>query len=241
MPAEKPAPAPAAAAPAQPGLAAAAPAGKPSITGKVVFKGEPTEAEQIDMSAVKECAGQHPDGAFAEKLVVNANGTLKNVLVRVSAGLPEGQQFPPSATPARLDQKGCQYHPHVVAVMVGQPMTISNSDTFLHNVHALSSENPAFNFAQPTTDPGRKVDPMKAPEVFKVKCDVHPWMGAFVHVLEHPFFSVTGDDGTFTITGLPPGNYTVTAWHESLGEKQQADVKVEEGKPTTVEFSFEAK
>ncbi len=82
---------------------------------------------------------------------------------------------------------------------------------------------------------------MKAPEVFKVKCDVHPWMGAFVHVLEHPFFSVTGDDGTFTITGLPPGNYTVTAWHESLGEKQQADVKVEEGKPTTVEFSFEAK
>ena len=67
--------------------------------------------------------------------------------------------------------------------------------------------------------------------MFKVKCDVHPWMGAFVHVLDHPFFSVTGDDGTFTISGLPPGNYTVTAWHETLGEQQQADVKVEEGKP----------
>jgi plastocyanin len=208
----------------------------------VTFKGEAPEPEQIDMSGVKECAVQHPDGAFAERLVVNGNGTLKNVLVRVSAGLPAGESFPVPQTPARLDQKGCQYYPHVVAVMVGQQMVISNSDTFLHNVHALSNENPAFNFGQPTQDKaGRKVDPMKTPESFKVKCDVHPWMGAFVHVLDHPFFSVTGDDGTFTITGLPPGNYTLTAWHETLGEQQQADVKVEEGKPARVEFNFEAK
>jgi hypothetical protein len=213
-----------------------------SITGKVVFKGEAPEPEQIDMSGVKECSAQHPDGAFAEKLVVNGNGTLKNVLVRVSAGLPEGQKFPLPANAAKLDQKGCQYYPHVVGVMIDQPMLITNSDTFLHNVHALSNENPAFNFGQPTQDrQGRKVDPMKAPEVFKVKCDVHPWMGAFVHVLDHPFFSVTGDDGTFTITGLPAGTYTLTAWHESLGEQQHADVKVEDGKPAAVEFSFEAK
>jgi plastocyanin len=208
----------------------------------VLFKGDAPEPEQIDMSAVKECSSQHPDGAFVEKLVVNSNGTLKNVLVRVSAGLPEGKQFPVPSTTIRLDQKGCQYYPHVVAMMVGQPMVITNSDTFLHNVHALTNDNPAFNFGQPTQDKaGRPVEPMKTPESFKVKCDVHPWMGAFVHVLDHPFFSVTGDDGTFTITGLPPGNYTLTAWQETLGEQQQADVKVEEGKPTTVDFTFEAK
>jgi len=211
-----------------------------SVTGKVTFKGDAPEPEQIDMSGVKECAAQHPDGAFTEGLVVNGNGTLRNVMVRVTAGLPEGQSYPPPP-PVKLDQHGCQYHPHVVGVMVGQQLLVSNSDTFLHNVHALSNQNPAFNFGQPTKDEaGRKVDPMKTAEVFKVKCDVHPWMGAYVHVLDHPFFSVTGEDGSFSLRGLPPGAYTVTAWHETLGEQQQ-EVKIEEGKPATVEFAFEPK
>ena len=191
----------------------------------------------IDMGAVPECARHHPDGAFSEGLVVNENRTLKNVVVWVTAGLPEGASYP-APPPAKLDQKGCQYVPHVIAVMKDQPLVIANSDPFLHNVHSLATQNPAFNFGQPNIDPGKQVEPMKAPEVFKIKCDVHPWMAAFVHVLEHPFFAVTGDDGSFSLRGLPPGVYTLTAWHETLGTKT-AEVKVEAGQPATVDFAFD--
>jgi cytochrome c551/c552 len=236
---QPPAPAAAPSVPTQkPATTPAAPAGAPSVTGKVVFSGEAPEPEQIDMAAVKECAMQHPDGAFAEQLVVNDNKTLRNVVVSVTAGLPEGTNFP-APPPAKLDQKGCQYHPHVLAVMKDQPLLISNSDPFLHNVHSLATQNPAFNFGQPNVDPGRAVDPMKAAEVFKIKCDVHPWMGAFVHVTDHPFFSVTGEDGSFALRGLPPGTYTLTAWHETLGTRT-AEVKVEEGKPASLDFTFDA-
>jgi cytochrome c2 len=224
--------------PAAPAPGPAVPAGAPSVTGKVVFSGEAPPPDQIDMASVKECAQHHPDGAFVESLVVNEKNEMKNVLVRVSAGLPEGSY--PVPPPARLDQKGCQYYPHVLGVMTGQPLAISNSDPFLHNVHSQAQQNPAFNFGQPNVDPGRSIDPMKVPEVFRIKCDVHPWMAAFVHVMEHPFFAVTGDDGTFTLSGLPPGTYTLTAWHETLGEKT-AEVKVEAGKPATADFAFEPK
>ena len=180
---------------------------------------------------------QHPDGAFNETLVVNENKTLRNVVVSVTGGLPEGNY--PAPPPAKLDQKGCQYHPHVLALMKDQPLLISNSDSFLHNVHSLAQQNPAFNFGQPSVDPGKPVDPMKSAEVFKIKCDVHPWMNAWIHVLDHPFFSVTSEDGTFTLRGLPPGKYTLTAWHESLGTKT-AEVTVEQGKPATVDITFDA-
>ena len=205
------------------------------ITGTVKFEGEAPEPAQIDMSAVKECAAQHPDGAFDESLVV-ADGKLANVVVSVKADNLQGE-VPKEA--ASLDQKGCQYHPHVVAVMVGQSLLVKNDDNFLHNVHALSIDNPAFNFGQPTKDPaGRKVDPMKTAERFKVKCDVHPWMGAHVAVFEHPYFAVSKEDGTFKIPGnLPDGEYTLVAWHEKLGE-QEAKVMVSGGKAENADFTF---
>ena len=206
------------------------------ITGTVKLDGEPPEPAQIDMSAVKECAAQHPDGAF-EETIVAADGKLANVVVSVKADNLQGEA---PKDPVVLDQKGCQYHPHVVAVMVGQPIVVKNDDNFLHNVHALSIDNPAFNFGQPTKDPnGRKVDPMKVAERFKIKCDVHPWMGAHMLVFEHPYFAVSKEDGTFKIPGnLPDGEYTLVAWHEKLGE-QEAKVNVSGGK-AEAEFTFKA-
>ena len=207
------------------------------ITGTVKFEGEAPEPAQIDMSAVKECAAQHPDGAIDESLIV-ADGKLVNVVVSVKADNLQGEA---PKEPAVLDQKGCQYNPHVIAVMVGQPLLVKNSDNFLHNVHALSIDNPAFNFGQPTKDTnGRKIDPMKTAERFKVKCDVHPWMGAQVAVFEHPYFGVSKEDGTFKIPGnLPDGEYTLVAWHEKLGEKE-IKVNVAGGKAENADFSFAA-
>ena len=217
------------------------PAADASIVGTVTFNGEAPEPKQVDMAAVKECAVHHPDGAFDEGLVVT-DGRLANVVVWVKPA--DGQELPPRpvpATPAVLDQKGCQYRPHVVAVQVDQPLVVTNSDAFLHNVHALSIDNPAFNFGQPSKDlRGRSVGPMKVAEVFRVKCDVHPWMGAYVHVIDHPYFAVSGEDGTFAIpAGLPDGEYTLAAWHEKLGEKQ-AKVSVRGGKAEGVAFAFES-
>jgi hypothetical protein len=149
--------------------------------------------------------------------------------VVVSVQFPDGLAPPaaPAPSPAMLDQKGCQYRPHVLAVRVGQPIVVSNSDGFLHNIHSLSFANPPFNFGQPTRDPGRNIGPLKAVEVFKVKCD-------------HAFFAVTKEDGAYAIPGgLPDGTYALMAWHEKLGEKRIA-VAVKGGKADAVDFTFEA-
>jgi len=204
------------------------------ITGTVTFEGQAPEPEQIDMAAVKECAMQHPDGAFDESLVVN-DGKLANVVVSIKEA-PAGGAVPKDA--AVLDQKGCQYKPHVIAVMIGQPLKVRNDDPFLHNVHSLAIDNPAFNFGQPNVDPGRAVDPMKVVERFKIKCDVHPWMGAHLSVFDHPYFAVTKEDGTFKIPGnLPDGDYKLVFWHEKLGE-QEKDIKVSGGKAEGADASF---
>ena len=204
------------------GLGVGASASFADITGTVTFKGDAPEPEAIDMAAVKECAQQHPDGAFSETVVVN-DGKLANVVVSVKA--EAGGDVPKEA--AVLDQKGCQYAPHVIAMMVGQPISVRNDDPFLHNVHSLAIDNPAFNFGQPNKDPGRKVDPMKVAERFKIKCDVHPWMSAFVSVFEHPYFAVSKEDGTFTIKGnLPDGEHTLIFWHEKLAPGDGKEMKV---------------
>ena len=218
------------------GLGVGASASFADIKGTINFEGNAPEPEQIDMSAVKECAQQHPDGAFDESVVVN-DGKLANVIISVKEA-PAGGQAP--AAPAVLDQKGCQYKPHVLAVMVGQPIAVRNDDPFLHNVHSLAIDNPAFNFGQPNVDPGRKVDPMKVAERFKIKCDVHPWMSAHVSVFEHPFFAVSKEDGTFTIPGNVAGDeVTLVAWHEKFGE-QEIKVKVSGGKAEGADFTFKA-
>jgi hypothetical protein len=200
------------------------------ITGKVKLDGEAPEARQIDMSGVKECNDQHPDPVFDDVVMVDDEGNLANVVVFIKTDDPGALGGDVPSTPAVLDQQGCVYVPHVLPMMAGQELIIKNSDPFLHNVHSLAQINPAFNFGQPNKDPGKKVDSPRAAENIKVKCDVHPWMSAYIVVLEHPFFGVSQEDGSFTIPGeLPDGEYTLQAWHERFGT-QEVQVSVQGGK-----------
>lgn len=214
-------------------LAAFAAVGKADITGKVNLDGKAPEQKEIDMSGVKECAAQHADPVIEENVVADDKGNLANVIVAIKK--VEGQDLPGDAPadPAVLDQQGCQYVPHVLPMMTGQAFKVKNSDAFLHNVHSLSTTNPPFNFGQPTKDEGKEIESPKAAEYFRVKCDVHPWMSAYIGVFEHPYFAVTKPDGTYEIkTGsLPDGEYTVTFWHEKYAsEPVEAKVTLKDGK-----------
>ena len=211
------------------------------VTGKVTLVGNAPEMKVIDMSAIKECAALHPDPVTEESVIVGDKGELKNVVVSLKKDEDKDMPGEPSKTPVVLDQKACMYDPHVVAMMVGQPLIVKNSDPFLHNVDSTAT-NPEnkFNIGMPKVNDGVKIDPQpKVPEIFRVKCDVHPWMSAWIAVFDHPYFSVTGDDGTFTIKGLPDGNYTLQAWHEKYGT-QEAKVTVKDGK-AQIDFTFKAK
>ena len=216
------------------------------VTGIVRFKGTAPAIKPIEEIAGNAfCKQCYPDGKLPlhDEIVLGKNGaddTVQGVLVYVSKGL-EGKDFDPPKTPVLLDQVGCMYVPHVVAVMAGQPLEIRNSDATLHNVMAAPRENAPFNFGMPGKDDVvTKI--FKAPE-FKMNlhCFMHPWMSAYVHVLEHPFFAVTGADGTFTIQGLPPGEYELTVLHVgSLLEPTPAtaSVKVQAGETKKVDFDY---
>jgi plastocyanin len=162
---------------------------------------------------------------------------MGNILVWVSKGLPAGKTYPAPSTPVTLDQKGCQYVPHVQGIMVGQAYKILNSDGILHNVHALPKINPSFNRPMPATLKESSATFSKPEDVFQIKCDVHPWMQAWVGAFAHPFFSVTATDGKFTISGLDPGTYEITAWHEVLGT-QKATVTVAANETKSQNFKF---
>jgi hypothetical protein len=217
-----------------PGVASAA----SSINGTVTFDGKVPNLKPLAMDADPACAKMHSGKpAPNERLVLGGGNTMGNIMVWVSKGLPAGKTWPAPKNPAVLDQKGCQYVPHVQGMMVGQAYRILNSDGILHNVHALPKINRGFN--QPM--PGNMKEATKTfdkPEhMFPIKCDVHPWMSAYVGVFTHPFFSVTKTDGKFTISGLDPGTYEITAWHEVLGV-QTATVTVGANETKTQNFKF---
>ncbi len=189
------------------------------------------------MDAEPVCAKKHSGPAPNEALVLGTGNTMANIMVWVSKGLPAGKTYPAPQTPVTLNQDGCTYKPHVMGIMVGQPYKILNSDGILHNIHTLPKVNPAFNRGQPATVKEMTTTFTKDESVFQVKCDVHPWMSAYIGVYNHPFFSVTGPDGKFTISGLDPGTYELTAWHERLG-MQTATVTVAANETKTQAFKF---
>jgi plastocyanin len=208
------------------------------VTGKATFNGPAPKPKVISMKAVPQCEAAHTDPVYDEAIVVGGGNELKNVVVYVKDGGKLNGEVPKEA--AVLDQIGCVYTPHVVAVMVGQDVKVRNSDAFLHNVHGLAQANGEFNFPQTQKGDEKKLDgKTQAVETYKVKCDVHPWMAAWVVVVDSPFFAVTGDNGEFAIKGLKDGKYTLVAWQERLGT-QEAQVEVKDGK-ATADFKFEPK
>ena len=208
-----------------------------SVTGTVTFTGKAPALKPLSMDADPVCAKKHSGPVPAEMLVLGTGNSMANIMVWVSKGLPAGKTWPAPTTPVVLDQKGCMYLPHVMGIMVGQPYRILNSDGVLHNIHTLPKVNPAFNKGMPPTLKEASTVFQKPEAVFHVKCDVHPWMSAYVSVFNHPFFSVTGADGKFTISGLDAGTYEITAWHERLGT-QTASVTVAATGAKTQDFKF---
>ncbi len=207
-----------------------------TITGKVDYTGTKPVMRTISMDATPACARQHSTPQRSEEVVVNGNGTLKNVFVWVKSGLPD-RQWPTPTTPVKLDQHTCIYKPHVLGVMTNQPIEILNSDPTNHNIHPLPKVNREWNESQPPKGEP-KTKSFARPEVMiPVKCNVHPWMRAYIGVVSHPYFAVTGEDGTFTISNIPPGKYTVEAWHEKFGTQEvQVEVGPKESKTATFTF-----
>ena len=191
----------------------------------------------IDMSANPVCTRAHASSPQkSEEVIVNDNGTLKNAFVWIKAGLPDKNwQVPTNAI--ELDQSGCMYKPHVIGVMAGQNIEIKNADPTNHNIHPLPQTNQEWNESQPPGSAAKMQSFARQEVMIPVKCNIHPWMRAYIGVVSSPFFAVTGDDGTFTIKGLPPGTYTIETWHEKYGtQDQQVTVGAKESK--TVDFSF---
>lgn len=183
------------------------------VKGKITFDGKAPKGEPVKMSATPYCQEQHKEGFLFEPVAVGSKGALANVFVYVKKGL-EGKTFTaPSEPKVVLDQKGCWYNPRVFGIMVGQKLQIKNSDGTMHNVNA----QPDFNAAMPVQGMVMEKTFKKAKVMFKIKCNVHPWMTAQVGIVENPYFAVSSKDGSFEIKNLPPGKYTLEAWHEKLG------------------------
>lgn len=206
-----------------------------NIGGAISFTGAPPAPRQIQMDSDAKCAQR---GAQTVDDVIVNNGRLQNVFVYVKSGLPQAN-FAVPATPVTLDQKNCKYSPRVLGLQVGQPLQVTNSDDTNHNVHPAPKLNRQWDEAQ-LPGQGPITRKFSRPEVLiPVKCNLHSWMLAHIGVLPHPFYAVSASDGTFTIKGLPPGEYELEAWHERYGAKT-LKVKVEAKTDARAEFSYDA-
>jgi plastocyanin len=213
-----------------------------TISGTVKADGAAPANKPIKMEADPVCKAAHPNGAMEDHWMIGAGGEVANTFVYIKDGLG-GANYAAPANAIVLDQHGCQYEPHVFGVMVGQTIQIKNSDNTLHNIHAHGEKNDQFNEGQQPGSPvkERKLD--KVEVMIPIKCDVHGWMNCYAGVLSHPFFAVTGKDGKYSIPGVPPGSYTVSAWHETLagteaGVSTDQKVTVAAKDSKTVDFSL---
>jgi plastocyanin len=185
------------------------------------------------------CAQDVGANVQSQAVLIGRDGALQNAFVYVKDGLDPSYSFDVPTSPVTLDQKGCRYEPRVFGVRAGQPIEIVNSDATMHNIHALPMTNQEFNLGEPNQG-YRMQKTFTVPEVMvRFKCDVHAWMSAYAGVMTHPYFAVSAADGTFSLKGLPPGTYTIEAWHETFGTRS-AKVTIAPHHTGTADFSFTA-
>jgi plastocyanin len=209
-----------------------------TISGKIAFDGAVPKLAAIQMASDPTCASAHKDPVEPQTYVVK-DGGLDVVFVYIKDGLDKKYVFTTPTDPVVLNQKGCEYIPHVIGIRVGQPLQIVNDDNTMHNVHGMGETNQEFNFGQPVAGMKSTVT-FTAPEVLvPLKCDVHSWMNAFVGVVNHPYFAVTADGGKFELRDVPPGTYTIEAVHEKLGRQTQT-ITVGPKDSKQVSFTFKA-
>jgi plastocyanin len=206
--------------------------GVASVHGKVILNGQPVNPKTINMVSEPSCAKLYSHPPTTEEIVTGLGGALQNVVVYVSAGAPPENAVPNQ--PVTLDQRACRYAPHVLALQTKQVLQVVNNDHVLHNIHPLPSANREWNKAEP---PGGAplTESFAREEIIPIKCNIHPWMRGYIAVLKTSEFAVTREDGAFALNNLPPGKYTITAWHESLGTQSQ---EVVIGGTETKEISF---
>lgn len=216
----------------------AVPAASASVTGTVKFAGPIPKAQPVAMQADPTCAKEHSGPVRSEEVVTGNDGALGNVIVFVAQGL-ENHTFDLPQAPAVMEQKGCMYEPHVIAMRAGQTLRLVNADKTMHNIHPMPTNNREWNKAQ---TPGQHLEETFSREeiAIPVKCNIHPWMHSYIAVFKHPYFAVTTKDGNFDLSNLPPGDYTIEAWHEKLGT-QMEHIKVGQGETKKIEFTFKPK
>lgn len=222
---------------APPSHATAPAADTGQISGMISFQGKKPDLHPINMGKDSVCASLHPDSVLPEDGQVNNDGTLPNAFVHLVGGAGKLSSTPPT-TPVVMTQKGCEYEPHVLGVMVGQPFEVLNLDPTTHNIHVLSKANREWNVSQQPGSPSI-VRKFQQPEIMiPVRCNVHPWMKAYIGVVSNPFYAVTGSNGKFTLKNVPAGDYTLEVWTAAFGT-QKRHVTVRAGETSTADFTFE--
>jgi plastocyanin len=214
------------------------PATAGSVTGTVTLDGPPPASKPIDMSASPACVQANPTPVTPAVVVIGEKGGLANVVVYVKDGLASYRYDTPAET-AVLQQKNCMYDPHVVALMTGQPFEVQNNDPTMHNVHPMPKHNRQWSTSQPAGSAALKETFTRPEFAMSVLCNVHPWMRSTVFVFDHPYFAVTSETGTFELKNLPPGTYTIEAWHESYAAEDQT-VTVGPKETKAVAFTFKS-
>ncbi len=207
-----------------------------SMAGTIKFEGGAPHPRLIHMDADPVCYAVNKGNVHFQAIILGDNNTLGDVFVYIKSGLTKSN-YPAPTEAAVINQAGCNYSPHVIGVMAGQKVKFLNPDGTLHNVHAMCRINPEFNASMPDFRKEMQVSFDKPEFMFPIRCDVHPWMQAWMAVMAHPFFVVTGPDGKFEIKNIPAGTYTIEAWHEKLGTKT-ATITVTDGAPQIIDFTF---